>query len=349
MMEVIGLDIGFGYTKCTDGQRFLVFKSVYGEAAELQFREQLLSDPDEEEYLHVEIDDASYFVGELAERQSVERFFTLDQSQFVADFTKVLALTPLSTLVARQEPVKLVAGLPISHYRRHRTELVNILKGQHPLVTVDKNGQRHDTVVRITDVKVVPQPFGTVMNLMLSDLGEVRDRRFLKEKIGVIDVGFRTTDYTIADRTRYSERGSKTTDTGISRAYTAIAAKLQESSGVNVELYRLYDAVDRGSIKIHGKRYDLKLVKEQAFSQLASTIATDANRLWTNDWDMDRVMITGGGGAVLAPYMTKLLKGDIIPVEPGTDTRLNNVRGYWKYGKRLWTRGAPAPAAATAG
>ncbi len=341
-MEVIGLDIGFGYTKATNGQRFIVFKSVYGEASELQFREQLLSDPDEEEYLHLEIDDHNYFVGELAERQSVERYFTLDQSQFVAEFTKVLALTPLSQMVERQEPVKLVAGLPISHYRRHRSELINILKGQHPLVIINKNGEREDSVVRVSDVKVVPQPFGTVMNLMLSDLGEVRDRRFLGEKIGVIDVGFRTTDYTIADRTRYSERGSKTTDTGISRAYATIAAKLQESSGINVELYRLYNAVDRGSIKIHGKRYDLKLVKEHAFSQLASQIATDANRLWANDWDIDRVMITGGGGAVLAPFMSSHLKGEIMPVEPGTDTRLNNVRGYWKYGKRLWTRGATA-------
>ena len=42
-MEVIGLDIGFGYTKCTNGTRFLVFKSVYGDATETQFREQLLS------------------------------------------------------------------------------------------------------------------------------------------------------------------------------------------------------------------------------------------------------------------------------------------------------------------
>ena len=43
------------------------------------------------------------------------------------------------------------AGLPISHYRRHRTELVNILKGQHPLIVTDKHGQRNDTVVRISE------------------------------------------------------------------------------------------------------------------------------------------------------------------------------------------------------
>ncbi len=343
-MEVIGLDIGFGYTKATNGKRFIVFKSVYGEAADMQFREQLLADAQSEEHLQIELDGQSLFVGELAERQSGERFFTLDQNQFIADFTKVLALTPLSQMVERQDPVKVVAGLPISHYRRHRKELIEILTGQHPVTVVDRQGARTETVVRITDVRVVPQPFGAVLNLMLSDIGEVRDRRFMTEKIGVIDVGFRTTDYTIADSTRYSERGSRTADTGISRAFATIASKLQESSGVNIELYRLFEAVEQGSVKIHGKRYDLKLIKEHAFTQLASAIATEANRLWASDWDIDRVMISGGGGAVLAPYLQPLIKGEIIPVDQGRDFRLNNVRGYLKYGKRLWTRGANPPA-----
>ena len=65
-MEVIGLDIGFGYTKCTNGSRFLVFKSVYGGAIEPQFREQLITEGTEDDYLHFEVDGRGYFVGELA-------------------------------------------------------------------------------------------------------------------------------------------------------------------------------------------------------------------------------------------------------------------------------------------
>ena len=343
-MEVIGLDIGFGFTKATNGKRSMIFKSVYGEASDMQFREQLLSQDSAEEHLQIEIAGTSYFAGELAERQSVERFFTLDQAQFVRDFTKVLALVPLAQMVARQEPVKLVAGLPVSYYRRHKNEVVEILKGQHEVATVDAKGERAETVVRVNSVRVVPQPFGALMDLMLNDIGEVRDKRYLKEKVGVIDVGFRTTDFTIADQTRYSERGSKTIDLGISKAFATIAAKLQESSGVNVELYRLYSAVDDGAIKIHGKRYDLKLITEHAFNQLATRVANEANRLWANDWDIDKVVITGGGGAVLAPFIQKIVKGEVVAIDPEADTRLANVRGFCKYGKRLWTRGSNPPA-----
>lgn len=343
-MEVIGLDIGFGFTKATDGKQSMIFKSVYGEASEMQFREQLLSGEKKEEHLQIEIAGTSYFGGELAERQSVERFFTLDQAQFVRDFTKILALMPLSRMVARQEPVKLVVGLPVSYYRRHKKEIVDILKGQHEVTVIDPNEERTDTVVRITSVRVVPQPFGALMDMMLNDIGEVRDRRFMGEKVGVIDVGFRTTDFTIADQTRYSERGSRTIDLGISKAFASIAAKLQESSGVNVELYRLYSAVEEGSIKIHGKRYDLKLIVEHAFGQLSTRVANEANRLWANDWDIDKVLITGGGGAVLAPYIQKIVKGEVIPLDAKTDARFANARGYCKYGKRLWTRGTNPPA-----
>ncbi|MEO1575430.1 MAG: hypothetical protein AAFU65_10780, partial [Pseudomonadota bacterium] len=158
-MEVIGLDIGFGFTKATNGKRSMIFKSVYGEASDMQFREQLLGPEGGEEHLQIEIAGTSYFAGELAERQSVERFFTLDQAQFVRDFTKVLALVPLSQMVARQEPVKLVAGLPVSYYRRHKAEVVEILKGQHEVATVDANGERTETVIRVNSVRVVPQPF----------------------------------------------------------------------------------------------------------------------------------------------------------------------------------------------
>lgn len=342
-MEVIGLDIGFGFTKATNGKRSMIFKSVYGEASDMQFREQLLNTDKPEEHLQLEIAGTSYFAGELAERQSVERFFTLDQAQFVRDFTKILALMPLAHMVARQEPVKLVAGLPVSHYRKHKKEIVDILKGQHEVALVDAKGERVESVIRISDVRVVPQPFGALMDLMLNDIGEVKDKRFMQEKVGVIDVGFRTTDYTIADQTRYSERGSKTIELGISKAFATIAAKLHESSGVNVELYRLYDAVDAGSIKIHGKNYDLKLIVEHAFNQLATRVANEANRLWVNDWDIDKVLITGGGGAVLAPFVQKIVKGEILAVDPASDTRLANVRGFCKYGKRLWTRGSNPP------
>ncbi|TDJ16862.1 MAG: ParM/StbA family protein [Gammaproteobacteria bacterium] len=335
-MNVVGIDIGFGFTKASNGKETVIFKSIFGEATDIQFREHLLSSSSPEEHLHIELEGESFFVGELAERQSHVRSFTLDQNQFITNFAKIMAMAALSKLVSANDTVNLVTGLPVSFYRRHREELSGLLLGAHSLVTLDANGARNEIPMTVNQVRVIPQPFGSLFNLMMGDTAELSDKRYVQDKIGVVDVGFRTTDYTISDKTKYSGRGSGSSESGIARAFAMIAAKLLEQTGVDVELYRMYDAVARGSIKIRGKTIDLRALTEDAFSKLASAIATEVDRLWADDWDIDLIVVTGGGGAVLAPYLEPLLNGEVLALDPTADARMNNVRGYWKYGRNVW-------------
>jgi len=343
MDAIIGIDIGFGFTKATNGKDFRVFKSIYGEAIDFQFKESLLNPKaQQDEHLQVDVDNTSYFIGELAERQSSNRQFTLDQTQFIASSTKILALAAITQfMTSDKQSFKIVVGLPIGHYREYKTELADMLRQSHHVVTTNSKGTRKEIVIGITDVKVIPQPIGSVMDRLLNDSGKGAEQRFADEKIGIIDIGFRTSDYTISDKARYSERGSLTTQNGISKAFEVIANKLKDNCGINVELYRLFDAVETGSIKIRGKGYDLRKITQIAFQQLAANIASDANRLWNDDWDMDAIMITGGGGSVLAPYLQPLLEGVIVPIEQDLDYRLHNVRGYLKYGHNMWSKPIP--------
>jgi len=345
-VEILGIDVGFGFTKATNGKDSVVFKSIFGEAAPIQFREQLLDHAGAESYIHLEIDGVPYFIGELAERQSNVCSFTLDHSQFIENFAKTMALAAASSLVPESNSIRLVTGLPVGYYQRQRDQIANILKGRHTLVQVDAKGNRKDLTINIVQVRVIPQPFGTLLDHILSDVAEVTDRRFAQGKIGVIDIGFRTSDYTIADHTRYSERGSHTTDSGIAQGFALIANRLREVSGVNIELYRLYDAVARGSIKVRGKTIDLKKLTEEVFGKLATAVATEVERLWAEDWDIDLIVITGGG-AVLAPYLKPLLQGEVLPLNTSKDLRLQNVRGYWKYAKHLWGRSTTSQSSTT--
>lgn len=334
-VKILGADIGFGYTKVTDGRNFQVFKSVVGEANEAQFAEVLL--PGQANHpRHFELDGRAYFVGELAETQSRTRGYTLDQNQFLTQYKKLLALAAIAPFCPSGEPVRLVTGLPITFFRKHKDALTALLQNRHNLVVIKPTGEREEKNLYIEKVRVIPQPFGSMFNLMLNDVGKASSARFVSEKIGIIDIGFRTADYTISDKTKYSERGSQSTDAGISTAYSAIASLLQEKSGVSIELFRLYEGISKGVMKIKGKRYDLTEVTKHALQQLATRIATEVNRLWADDWDMDGIVLTGGGGALLAPYLTPLLEGEVLPVPADQDARLNNVQGYWKYGVHVW-------------
>ena len=77
---------------------------------------------------------------------------------------------------------------------------------------------------------------------------------------------------------------------------------------------------------------------DEALGMLASSIASEVERLWADDWDIDLIVVTGGGGAVLSPFLKPLLSGEVLAIDAGKDARLNNVRGYWKYGMNVWGR-----------
>lgn len=343
-MQTLGIDLGFGFTKATDGERSLVVKSVIGEATDGRLGGPMPESRPGHDHLHLELEDRGVFVGDLAERQSALRSFTLDQDRFISDAAKLLALAVAAELTDSDEPVGIVTGLPISTYRQKADELARALRDRHSFVSIAPDGGRTRRVVEVRDVKVIPQPFGSMYDLVLDDAGAVGDRHTLQQKIGIVDVGFQTSDLTVSDHGTFLERASQSTETGVGRAFATIAGKIREKSGVSVELYRLYEAMSEGRIKIRGESFDLSRLIEHVLGQLATDIAADANRLWADEWDIDAIVITGGGGAVLAPYLSPLLSGKVLPMDTSRDARLNNVRGFWKLGMQTWGAPAPAPA-----
>lgn len=334
-MEVLGIDIGFGFTKASNGKEFVMFKSIYGEAVDIQFRSDFGNNSFSSN-LHVTIDDKSYFVGDFAEQQSNVRQFTLDQEKLLSDFVKILALTVAGKFSDRETPLNVVSGLPVAYFKENNKRFAKILTGQHNISYHKPDGSEVTRRVYIKKVRMMPQPLGSFFNLLMDDNGKITNMELTKQKIGVIDIGFRTTDFTIFDHLRYIDRGSATMDTGISKIFRVIANRLQEKSGISVELFRLYNAVESGIIKMRGQEYNISKIRDQVFAQSAERIANDIDRLWSDDWDIDAIILTGGGCMELAKHLQPLISGNIIPLEKDIDARLNNVQGYYKYGRYIW-------------
>ena len=334
-MEVAGVDIGFGFTKATDGKEFVLFKSILGEVTDIQFSLPIVKS-EAGPCLHVLLDGRSYFVGDFAEQHSTTRQFTLDQEKLLSEFCKVLALTAMGYLYKDTTPVNIITGLPVGYYREFNQRLSKMLKGQHEISFQKHDGSIDVTCVNINNLRIIPQPLGSIFNLLMDENGKITNRELAKQKIGVIDIGFRTTDFCIFHGLQYVERGSSTTDTGISKTFNVIAKKLREESKVNVELYRLYKAIETGFIKIRGKEFNISKIRDAVFAHAASIIASDLDRLWADDWDVDVIIISGGGAMELTNFLKPLITGNILPLETNIDVRLNNVQGYYKYARYLW-------------
>lgn len=333
-MEYLGVDVGFGYTKSYDGDHSFIFKSIIGDATEIQFQSGF-SEGGELENLHVTVDDKDYYVGDLAEKQSNVRDFTLDQNTLVENNAKILALTSLAFFSGpASREYSVVTGLPIRYFKQYRSRYVDMLEGKHKILLHIRN-EAQEKILDIKKARVLPQPFGAVFNLLMNDHGRIVDRDVARQKFGIIDIGFRTTDYTITDRLRYIERGSRTTDTGISKAFSLINRKIQEQSGVNVELYRLFDPVKQGRIRIRGKEFSLTELRDEVMKQLSTAIVSDMERLWVEDWDLEFILLTGGGAEDLAPYLEKALEGQTRLISTESDLRMANVVGYLKYAKYI--------------
>ena len=345
-METLGIDIGFGFTKATNSKETLIFKSLFGDATDLQFWMDF-GDDSLTDYFHVTIDGKSYFIGDLAEQQSTVLNFTLDQEKMISEFVKILALTVTGTFLKKEAsinvPINIVSGLPIGYFKQNHQRFNEILTGHHKVTYHQHDGSQLVKEIYINKIRMLPQPIGSILNLLMDDNGNIVNTDLAKQKVGVVDIGFRTTDFTILDRLRYIDRSSRTMDTGISKAFSVISNKLREKCGVNVELYRLYKAAEAGAIKMKGHGLNFSKIRDQVYSQLAGTIANDIDRLWAEDWDIDTIILTGGGCMDLAQYLQPLIAGNVRPIMNNVDARLNNVQGYIKYAKYIWGESAPEP------
>lgn len=334
-MEIVGIDVGFGFTKAYNGKNSVIFKSIIGDATDIQFR-SVLGDDSSTSNLHITLEDKDYFLGSYAELQSNIREFTLDQEKLLENFVKILAIAAAGLCIDTSAPINVVSGLPVGYLRRDTKKLKEILTGIHEITFHNGEGKDVTKRIHIDKIHIIPQPIGSIFNLIFDDQGKIIDKGLATQKLGVVDIGFKTTDFSIFDHLQYIERGSSTMDTGISKCFSVIANKLRQESNLTIELFRMFKFIESGMIKIRGKEYNISNLKKRVYSHAASAIASDLNRLWENDWDIDSIILSGGGSVELAEYLAPNIEGNVIPIPKNIDARFNNVQGYCKFGRYKW-------------
>ncbi|MEN8210615.1 MAG: ParM/StbA family protein [Thermodesulfobacteriota bacterium] len=334
-MEIVGIDVGFGFTKAYNGKNSIIFKSLMGDATDIQFRSSLGADSSTSN-MHITLDDKSYYLGSYAELQSNIREFTLDQEKLIEDFVKIFAIAAAGLCIDKPDPINVVSGLPVGYLKRDTKKFKKIIKGSHEITFHNQDGQDVTKKVTIDKVHIIPQPIGSIFNLIFDEHGTIKSKDLANQKLGVVDIGFKTSDFSIFDHLQYIERGSTTMDSGISKCFSIIANKLRQESNINIELYRMFKLIESGMIKIRGKEYNISNLKKRVYTHAGSAIASDLNRLWENDWDIDTIILTGGGSVELSEYLTPNIEGNVIPIGKNIDARFNNVQGYCKFGRYKW-------------
>ncbi len=326
-MTNIGLDIGFGFVKATDGRKSVIFPSTVGESRNIRYNTGINNNSNIMDNLTIELEENKYFIGNLANKQSDIVMSTLSQSRVNSIEHEALICTALGLLNPQGDALNIVTGLPINEYSDDMKEkLTNHLKGSHVFMLNEK-----PYFYIINKCKVIPQPFGTIFDQLLSKQGDILKPDYANTTLGVIDVGFRTSDFAVADKLEYMDRMSSSSNIALSSAYKLITRELNSRYGITKPLYQLDQVVREKEISIKGQKVDLSPLIKEAFQLTVQNIIGEISLLW-NTWELDLILITGGGGIALYDYLSGQLDKTIL-VKSG---QFSNVNGYIKMANRSW-------------
>ena len=298
----LGIDVGYGYTKVVaDNGRRTVFPSLVTLAPRgdlttiagrsVRYRLRLVTKGSSTDLL----------VGNAALLAGAHR----DWGDHAADRAGYANLVLAAAAACGAEgAIDVGLGLPLSVYfqKSERDSLREAMRGLMAWVSLDGTEPRR---ISITDVHVYPQGFGAYVT-------SLRDNPSITgQAAGVIDVGFRTTDYLllqpIEGASMPDESRSGSVDAGIGQALNAIRGYIARTVGASFDPPEglIEDAVRRGNITVRNRDIDLRQPWSQALDALAYQVTTVLRRVWGEQLNYLAVIIlAGGGGEALRQRIT---------------------------------------------
>jgi hypothetical protein len=325
----IGLDIGYGVVKAITNQQSVIFPAVMGHARELKFGHETMHTkyPGDQ----ITDDQGMWFVGDLALSQIPQgellrlRGRTANERTMGNAFRLRLAKAAISKLlqgVWDGDPVhiRISTGLPVDHMP-DAAELKSTLMGQHMIKT-----DCAELVANITDVMVMPQPYGTVYLNLLTENGEINDHHIYM-RTGVVDVGTYTVDIALDEDGEFKDAESGSVESGVFTAQERIATLLERDHRQKIP-YSIIERVMRtGTFMANGKAIDYSAEVEDALSPLRSSTLSLISEKWKRGATVEVIYLSGGGA--------ELVHEQVLEAYPQTllvsNAQLANARGYLNY------------------
>jgi plasmid segregation protein ParM len=312
-MRTIGLDTGYGFTKVVDDGGVTCFPSVVGSYEPSFHVEQVAA----AQGGVVTVDGQPYFVGDRALRCSAFEYRAQSRDWLDSVTYRALVIQALAPYPG-QTPLRVITGLPV-RYIEDRGVLAKVIRSLHK---------------GIKSLIVIPQPFGTFLDLILDEQGGDAGSPLADQTVGIVDLGFFTTDFLLVDRLQPQSERMTGLELGLSTVCRRLEQDLHERFRLSLRLHQVDQVLRTKQIRVRGQIQDVSSLVEHRVDELARTLAGWLSHL-RSDYGLDTLLLTGGGGRIVGDAM----KED-LPVLTPTEPALANARGYWKYGKKLETQPA---------
>jgi plasmid segregation protein ParM len=328
-----GIDVGFGNVKGESDLCKIDFCSQIGEFSPVKFSSGMEGATDPTLNMAIEYNGKRWFVGPSAVRQAVPQN-TIEHTRTVTEEGQILMLSALGILAGNETQTNLVVGLPVKQYSDLKDRYIVQASGTHVFSYLTMTGEvKSKKVITVKNLKVLPQPFGTVFDIILDENGKVKDPKAATGKIGVVDIGYNTLDLLRADSLQYiNKRSTSFSDYGMFAVYRELSSLIQGRYHVEIPPEKLEQIVRRGTVNIAGRTQPINDLKQQAFETVANVIASRIQSYWPDNWELDKIVITGGGAVHLGSFICP----SFAQSEISNDPLYSNVNGYYKCARFTW-------------
>lgn len=306
---IIGVDLGYGWTKGVSETGTFLEPSVVGPA------EQTLEGLGPVEGTRLWDDEGEFFIGSLALRHCHFPWHNLSDDKPSDPSTmrllKAAIAGVLSQPVGRVRVDVLVSGLPVNLWSSQRAALEQRLNMQNMPIRAQLGRARVEAMVTVHAARVLAQPYGSLLDYVLDDAGQLVRTDVVRGRVLVIDIGFHTVDLLACDGLEPIGRLSLSTNFGLAAAYAAVGKRL------NKPVWEVDHLV------VTGRMSGLN----EAYRHLAGNISRTIEGL---NERFDFCLVTGGGGVALYPFLQVSGRKDLI-----SRAQMANVQGYLKAGERI--------------
>jgi len=321
------IDLGFGAVKAIGAYKSVEYPSAVGDFRPVRFTVGI-EGQELKDKLCVEYEGKKYFIGNIAHVQSSPRV-TMNKNRFISKEGMAIMFSALVLISSNQyEEVKLVTGLPVNEYSELKDLYREKLLGKHNIQVIEPDDHAGKYYAfDIKDVKVLPQPMGTIFDKVLSSEGKIQDKDFARGRIGVVDIGKYTVDMSVTDALQFIDKSSTSySDIGLFDAFKDLSLALKRE-GYEITPDSLEPYI-RGNKHLNG----LAELKEKIFESQADKVMSRVFNTWPDLWSFDQIFITGGGAIVLGEHLLEHLDTDkaLICDNP----TFTNCRGFYKYANK---------------
>jgi plasmid segregation protein ParM len=281
---------------------------------------------------HIVLDvpgDGSWLVGDGAVAQS--RFVDRreDRGWISSETYQRLMLAGFSEVtVATACDLVVVTGLPVAFYSADKDTLRDHFLGQHRLTREGRRAQ----LFRVTECRVIPQPFGALLAEALNNQGKIVNHDLATGSVGVIDIGGKTTNLLSVNRLAEIGRETASVNLGAWDVARAVREHLTDHCpGLELRDHLVVEAVVNRRVKYFGEAVDLGDVIDATLEPMANQVLAQASQLWNGAAGLDAILVAGGGALLLGPHLLRAFPHARIVTNPV----FANALGYWRFAQRL--------------